>query len=245
VLGVGATEDSEGTKLAEYSSTGLPDIPASGPDVVSWGASRLNTAKVGTSFAAPRVSEASALCASAIEQVAHSLATQRGEAVGVPLIGYGWIDRDFAAESVSPRDPIPAQPAVSVDREGLARSVAACKEAGIALDVSVRRDRLRTMIISSARPIPNARPHEVGAGFVNAEVVIEWLARWTTKHLAWFFASEAPSSRAFELLPDAPIFAGVEELTKLAIVLGASAPHWRWDFARSEFSWRPDSALPH
>ena len=231
VLTVGATTDAEGTELADYSNTGLAELRGSGPDVAAWGASLVNTAKTGTSYAAPKVSHAVAVCAAAIEQLRHQAEAVEGRAVeGIPLIGHGVIDTNYRGiQRQMGRTPIPALPEIGVDIEGLRQALAACTELGIRLDLTPKPERLRRMIIAAARPMP-FEPAWVGAGFISDDVVIEWLATWNARHVAWFLADGAPSSASLATFPDAPIFAGRDELSLLAGAVGVTAPAWRWDY---------------
>ncbi|MEO6199736.1 MAG: S8 family serine peptidase, partial [Cryobacterium sp.] len=66
VIGVGSMDDEAGTVLSARSSRGIPERPDSGPDCVAYGASRLNSSMVATSFAAPRVAAVASLCVAAI-----------------------------------------------------------------------------------------------------------------------------------------------------------------------------------
>jgi hypothetical protein len=246
VLSVGATADSEGTRLADYSNTGLPQLAGSGPDVVAWGQSLVNSAKSGTSYAAAKVSRAVALCASAIEQLRHEAQVAREEVVdGIPLVGLGVVDTDYRGiDSEAPRAPIPALPEVAVDVEGFRTALAACVDTGIRVDISPAPERLRRMIIAAARAMPKYQPYEVGGGFISSDVVIDWLAAWTAKHVAWFFAETAPSSAPLYDFPDSPVFTSREELRELDRAVISAAPIWRWDYRTAEFSMRKDAVLP-
>jgi Subtilase family len=245
VLSVGATADEAGTELAEYSNTGVPGIPGSGPDVVAWGASLVDKTESATSYAAPKVTGMAAICASAIEQLRHQASDDAASGnEGVPLCGIGFVDTDYkGTEVLDPRWSIPAQPLVGVDTEGLRRAVSACAATGIRLNIQPKAERLRQMILAAARPMPNYQRHEVGAGFIDHSLLFDWLGKWTAKHLAWFFAEVEPPSLPTPVLadlPDAPIFGNRAELEKLAQVALYSAPHWSWDFRNNKFGMRPD-----
>jgi hypothetical protein len=242
VLSVGATGDQDGTQLADYSNTGTADQAGSGPDVVAWGASALDNAKTGTSYAAPRVSGVAAVLASVIEQIRHQMQVASGEpAEGIPLVGLGWIDKDYRGiEETAARTAIPALPAMAIDSEGLHRALAACTTSGIALEITSTPQRLRRMVIAAARPLPNYKPYEVGAGFISTDVVLAWLATWTANEIASHFAASDAPATPRGVLPDAPIFSGIDPLRELADVALGAAPIWRWDFATAEFGMRRD-----
>lgn len=94
VLAVGATEDPDGTRLADYSATGRSNVPGSGPDVVAYGVSSISPHPVGTSFAAPRVTFLARLVSAAICQLRREVRVQQGERPqGVPLIGCGFLEQ--------------------------------------------------------------------------------------------------------------------------------------------------------
>ncbi|MDY6946148.1 MAG: S8 family serine peptidase, partial [Pseudomonadota bacterium] len=81
VLSVGAAEDEAGRQLADYSSRGVASDPDSGPDLVACGVSRLDGESVGTSFAAPRVTQFAVIVASALLQLRTALQVASGRDV--------------------------------------------------------------------------------------------------------------------------------------------------------------------
>jgi Subtilase family len=95
VLAVGATVDPEGTQEADYSARGSRANPDVGPDILAWGASALNTARVGTSFAAARASRFVVLARAWLLQLNANLGRIAAEPFGVPLVGVAVVDKDF------------------------------------------------------------------------------------------------------------------------------------------------------
>ena len=235
VVAVGATSDRAGTELARYSSVGTPGINESGPDVVAWGASRVDEATVGTSFAAPRVAQIVSFFAAAIFMIRHYMDQLAGEKVGgVPLTGLAVIDSDY---SPIPRDllALPALPAFGIDEAALRESLAALDKLGAKLDVTCTPERLRAMLRASARPMPGYAPHQVGAGFVDEMTTERYLELFSGAHLGWLFGSERLPSEELSALSEFKIFeAGAPRL--LFELVRRSSPVWLYDYATAQVS---------
>lgn len=163
VVAVGATGDEAGNQLAAYSSVGVPGIPASGPDLVSFGQSELDFNVQGTSFAAPRVARSAAVLASAILTLRHFVQRLLEQTVeGIPAVGVAYID----AEIYPVDEPwmFRALPAAGVAEDSLKSALGLIQKAGRNVSVNVGPAVLRQLLAWSARPVLAEAPHEVGLG---------------------------------------------------------------------------------
>lgn len=243
VLSVGATEDEGGTTLADYSSRGIPSDPESGPDVVAWGASALDTRVRGTSFAAPRVSRCALVCAAAMLQLRTAYLIASGQPVeGVPLVGMGIID-GFGPEmffnSMGRRLPAPALPIVGPNMDGIGGIVHAAADARISLQVAVDHRLVRRVLLAAARPMSGYGPHEVGAGFLSLEVFLDYLAHFTADDFLTLFASGEPPNELRRKAQTWTMF-DPHQVQSLARVVLATAPYWLWDYRERRLGWRLD-----
>jgi hypothetical protein len=241
VLAVGATGDPAGTTLANYSARGITGIADSGPDVVAYGASVFDPNKLGTSFAAPRVSGGAVLCAAIIEQLRFQIERQRGAQVhGIPLVGWALVD-EFGDDPLPmpPRLAVPALPPIGVDEEALASSLKLLDAEQIELDLTVTPNRLRWMLVSSAQPMPRFGQHEVGAGFYSEEGLHDWFAGFSGAHLGWLAAPAVPGSETLRALSEFRLLVP-DELTRLHQVIRDTAPVWRFDVRTGALQMRPE-----
>lgn len=199
VLSVGATDDEAGTRVAGYSSAGDP-----GPDVVALGSSGLDPERKGTSFAAPRVTFLARLVVAALCQLGRQVRVALGEDDhGVPAIGSGIID-EFGDEIWWERPSATAFQALPL--VGVLPEVAAEVAQATAgrLRISVTPALMRHVLLTSARPVPGAPVSEVGAGFVDVDLVVDRLAAVTGAELwEWFGdgGEPPPGSEWADLLP--------------------------------------------
>ncbi|ROR93380.1 subtilase family protein [Salana multivorans] len=231
VLSVGATRDEAGTVVADYSSRGGP-----GPDLVAYGASALNEAKVGTSFAAPRVSALARLVVAAFCELGRELMAARGEpAVGVPAVGFAIIDSftDEIWDSPAAGAGIQALPLVGV-RPDVAATIAATT--GASLRVRTTPAIMREVLLSAARPVPGADASCAGAGFVDEPLVIERLASLTVADLwAWFGHGPRPDDEhLLALRPFDP-----DGLVHLAGAVRVTGPTLRLDYRTGRWASLP------
>jgi hypothetical protein len=250
VLAVGATDDPAGTLLAPYSSAGIQGVPESGPDLTAYGRSALDVEKMGTSFAAPRVTGHAALMAAVVWQLAHAAqrATLGAEAQGIPVVGWGIVD-DFGTDAVpmEERLQVPALPPVAVDAEPMTRTLAMLRQRGVASEITVTPERLRRMLLAACRPISQYGPNLVGAGFISEETVYDWLEDFSGAHFAWLFSERPPGSEALRDLADLHLLdrKGLELLRAFVM---RCAPVWRYDWRAGAFSMRATAtevAPPH
>lgn len=236
VLSVGATSDHEGRTLAEYSSRGSPAEPESGPDVVACGICSVNPSKSGTSFAAPRVTYFAMICAAAILQLRHAFQVAAGGDVeGVRLVGCGWLD-SWGPEMFSERMPrikLPCLPILGTDLENVSAMLQLTSNANLAVDIRGNERILREMLLKAARPMDGYEPHEVGAGFLDEDLVIEYLANLTGSSLLEIFAQgSVPRESAVSRLK---VFKR-DELAALANVIRFCAPMWKFDWRNERWS---------
>jgi hypothetical protein len=230
VLAVGGTSDRAGTLLAETSSRGVAERPSSGPDVVAYGASELNEALTGTSFAAPRVVRLAMLVSAAILQLRRPWLASLGAVVqGTELVGSGFIDVDYEAlvRQFAKRDGLPP---VGLQESDARECFDIVLRSGVELPVVGDPRLVRRILIQAARPIPGYGEHEVGAGFLDDEIVIRWLASRTGSEMVrWFDAAGSVDSSTHEQLAALQPFdeAGLGALLNAVVVSG---PMWLYDY---------------
>jgi hypothetical protein len=254
VLGVGATEDEEGTTLADYSSRGPGDGSSPGPDLVAWGADTYGGMDPGTSFAAPRVSAHALVCTAAFLQLGREVRLIQGERPqGVSLVGMGFVDEygagiwNFARKGELHMPP--ALPIVGVRPGAAADLVALTAESGTPLDLTVRPALVRESLLSAATPMPGYGPHEVGAGFLDDARMIAWLANVSGLDIArWFcpngFAPQSLDHQTEDQLADVQVF-DEGDLALLAQVVLSTGPvlFYDWRKQRSAFAPFPSEAI--
>ncbi len=202
VLAVGASDDEAGTRLADYSSRGVPGDPTSGPDLVAYGRSAVPNYPEGTSFAAPRVTGLALICAAALLQLRHASRAHLGLDEGIPVVGAGMIDT-FGDEIWDPpkgAEELPALPLAGPDRESVTRAVEMAAAEGITVDVQVPPPLLRALLIGACRPMPGYEPHQVGSGFIDLSGVLRLLGSLSGAELVGWFGDRPMSPE----LPEPP-----------------------------------------
>ena len=236
VLAVGATADSEGSQRADYSSVGTPGAADSGPDLVAWGASRLQETKVGTSFAAPRVAGMSLALHVMTSELRQAMAriNDAAQSGGIRLAGVGIIDSPLTGGPRSDGLSLPGLPAFGVDMDALAISLRKLAALNIGLDVRPTAERLRDMLINSARSMPGYAGHQVGAGCVSDESIDQFIESFSGAHLAWYFSSRPGSEELRELSAVRLFEPGVG--SRLRELTSRSAPIWHFDHVTNEGS---------
>jgi hypothetical protein len=243
VVSVGATDDAEGTSLAEYSGRGIPEDPSSGPDVVAYGASQLDDRVRGTSFAAPRVSALANLIVAALLQLRRELLVAKGaDEHGVPLVGRATVD-DFGTEiwGIAGRQlDIPALPLAGVNRDAVIRAQQVADKAGVTLRLTGTRELLRRLLVSFARPMPGYEPHEAGAGFLDLGIVLDGLAALSAWDLFGWAADEPPSEHhSLRVELDALKLFDPLTLPALADVVAMSSVNLVYDRLTQRYAWQP------
>ena len=241
VLSVGATSDAEGTTLAGYSGRGVSGDPQSGPDLVAWGRSEIAPHPIGTSFAAPRVTYCAMICAAAILELRHGVQVATNQQIeGVRLVGAGFIDSWGTAiwADPFPRMPVPALPVIGLQMDGIAQVARVATTHGIELDVRGSAGMLRALLLAAAQPVAEYGPHEVGAGFVSAEIVLDHLATLTGAEVLEMFGAAALTD---EVRAEASRFHVFDrgQLGTLAQIVAATSPQWRYDWRRQRVGARP------
>ena len=232
VLSVGATSDPEGLHLADYSSRGSPGNPESGPDLVAWGSSALDTKMVGTSFAAPKVSVFAMICTAAILQLRHAVQVVNKEDVeGVRLVGCGFVD-NYGSEifyDSEPRIELPGLPVVGPIFDNIAEIASAASNVDVSLDIRGNEGILRKMLLDAARPVPGYQQHEVGAGFLDEDIVLDYLASLNGADLLATYATGEIKPQLSATAAKFKVF-DRKELELLARLVGDSAPVWKFDW---------------
>lgn len=229
VLSVGATEDVEGKKLAEFSARGIARQFDSGVDVVAFGSSPFGNevSGPGTSFAAARVSSLAILCQAVIAQLHRAWLVACGyPEFGVPLVGIGIIDLN--RDCYRPRVDIPGLPFAGLNFDVVDKAFRLIRERGADMRFSINPAALRTAILEAAQPMPNYEQHEVGSGFVSLDGLIKWLSglsladavrRWTMQDLSTDTIAPLANLRPFD----------EEGIRALAQVVFRARPTWVYD----------------
>ncbi|MEZ4599660.1 MAG: S8 family serine peptidase [Syntrophotaleaceae bacterium] len=227
---VGATEDDQGLQLAKYSSTGLPADDRNHPDVVAWGDSPLGTGR-GTSFAAPRVAKLGCLAAAAVFQVLRVQEECLGRSVGVPLVGWGMIDTGGEIAVLPAHDGSTVLPFGGIDEQVLGDTFQTARRTGKVFNFFLNGALLRSMIIKSAKRMPGYGVQQVGAGFVNEKLFLDWLARQTVED---FLAPFGPIDLIPSALRQRPVFHR-DGLAGFADAAKRAQPIWFFDYERQRF----------
>lgn len=232
VLSVGATSDPDGLHLADYSSRGSPGNPESGPDLVAWGSSSLDIEMVGTSFAAPRVSVFAMICTAAILQLRHAVqVVHQKDIQGIRLVGCGFVD-NYGSEMFydpEPRNELPGLPVVGPIFDNIAEIASAALSADVSLDIRGNEGILRKMLLEAARPVPGYQQHEVGAGFLDEGIFLDYLASLNGADLLATFATGEVKPQLSAIAAEFKLF-DRSELDVLARLVGDTAPVWKFDW---------------
>lgn len=232
VMSVGAAADQAGRQLASYSSAGTPNLPESGPDIVSFGESELDYHVQGTSFAAPRIARCSAMFAAAFFTLRHFVQVVRNEPLeGIPQCGVAYIDNQIHPSSEPWTER--ALPASGVNLTELAAVLGKLNTLGSQVDVVVTPTILRRLLTAAARPMSYAQ-HEVGAGFLNYDSAEAFLAGFSGAHLAWFFGSAQLGTEHMRDLAKAPLF-DAEALPEMVSIWRRATALWAWDYGEKRF----------
>ncbi|TFC83303.1 hypothetical protein E3T23_02740 [Cryobacterium cheniae] len=243
VLSVGATADETGSKLAPYSAIGTRDEPNSGPDLVADGRSYVAPHPEGTSFAAPKVTYLVRVIVAAICQLGREIRVQEGaDPHGVPLVGYGIVDRFGSSIWTNARElvPITALPVVGIDPTAVAACLAVARHAGAVLDVIGTPKIVRSLLLEAARPMPGYDVHQVGAGFVNTNAVLDRLAEISGLQVVRLFGGAGISlthEAANELAALRPFDA--RQLRELAGIISVTGPQFAYDYRGERVAAQP------
>lgn len=229
IVVVGATDET-GQKLADYSSTGLKNDKYRQPCIVAQ-PGKLS----GTSFAAPKVANLACLCFDAIFQISNVECMIRSEqAAGVPLVGWGLIDKLDGDVGLPSRSELPAMPFIGVYEKELGDAFAKLHQKNVALKFSVHGPPIRRLILECAKTIDGYASHEIGRGFVSQKLLLDYLAELHLGKILRMFCENVPVSK----IPAAvwnlkPFDRG--ELDELAKIGNASRPIWAYDYAVPKF----------
>ncbi len=254
VMAVGGTDDEAGSVLLKRSSRGVPEAPESGPDVVAWGRSFVDTTRTGTSFAAPRISYCALLCAAAILYLRHASQLARGGPIeGIRLVGVAIVDR-FRGETWhhgAPRVAVPVLPALPQCRESEPSVRAFAQMAAAGWDAHPRGgpDQIRRLLLLAARAVPDVPRHEQGAGFVSVALVRELLATLPTRQWLRVLELDNYAQDIDAGLLEAPLF-DEERVRQIETLVASTMPLVMWDYPSGQFRARPEQAteeseVPH
>jgi hypothetical protein len=184
-ISVGATDSPTGGEILPMSSGGEDAVPGSGPDVVAYGASALDPNRLGTSYSAPEVTRALVLLGCFMATVRYCYQRARGKcAEGIPVGGLGNVDKEidprFAARSLE----LSALPAFSVRADALEQLVAIMRNNDIDdIQTWPSPSILRRMLFRAARRLPDVPIRLQGHGFINDDVIGDYLAAFDGEEL--------------------------------------------------------------
>lgn len=197
-IAVGASSDSKGTELHPKSSIGKTDSKlGEGVTVVAYGKNNFVAGEYGTSFAVPRALRCLMLLTSFILQLRTVEETRRtGRLGGTPLLHHMSVDTGYSNFDPTPSLPLPMIPRIGINKDALNSTLDALNNAGLTLRIEPSVTVLTKMLISSAKPMPNYKPHEVGYGFVSSELTKEYLSRFTGLELAKLFFNDTDLNAA-------------------------------------------------
>lgn len=229
ILVVGATDES-GDKLADYSSTGLKNEKYRRPCIVA------RPGKItGTSFAAPKVANLACVCFDAIFQIANVECTSRSDkAAGVPLVGWGLIDKLEGELGLPGRADIPAMPFLGVFEKELRDAFSILHKKDLVPVFSVHGPPIRRLILDCARKLNGYERHEVGSGFVSQELLLDYLANLHLGKILSMFCDNVSSVQIPAAVWNLKVF-DRDELSELAEIGQASRPIWAYDYLEPKF----------
>ena len=184
VLPVGATEDEEGAVVAAYSGR---DAATGSPPIVAWGASGRDHEVIGTSFAAPRVTNEILVLAACLHSLAHAFSLAAGDRAvrGIPLVGEGMIDVGRPGWRRG-QLAIPAYPLVGVDLDAVGEVAEALGERAASVSARPEPQRLSRALLRSARSLGPGGP-----GFVSGTTTHDYLRRFDGHELIAVAGAEA------------------------------------------------------
>lgn len=255
VISVGATDRPDGGRVAESSGVGSREGTGSGPTVVAYGQSGLSALPQwrGTSFAAPRVAGACAEVAAFLLNLNHVLNEHLiGTATdGIPLVAIGFVDHGFSGPLASRSLQLPSLPVAGANAVEVTGALELLLDAGRKLAMRSLAELVRSIVIVAARPLPNCRPYEAGAGFVSRDGVRQHLESLTGLDLAEMFTTGPALPAQIEGRLKALKLADQSVLGDAMDVWAASARWWNVDRTSGrqiDLTWSLDSpaasALP-
>lgn len=203
VISVGAT-DATGNQVAPYSRIG--GAPGQGPTLVACGVDQ--SGDVGTSFAAPVVSEQLARIAAALLVLRSVVLEELGRPEGAPLVGRCFVDLDVlgtghgfrVADFENRTRHLPALPIAAVHRDVVRTAL---PHARVDVYEALPRPRvLRSMLIASARTLSGQSRQSAGAGVVSTETTLDFLSSLSFRQVFDYLAVVPVSLRG----ADPPVF---------------------------------------
>lgn len=231
-IAVGASSDSEGKELHPKSSVGKTDSKlGEGVTVVAYGENSFVSGEFGTSFAVPRALRSLMLLTSFILQLRTVEETRRtGLLGGTPLLHHISVDIGFTDFDPSPTLPLPMIPRIGINEEALHSTLNALNEAGLVLRIEPSPTIMNKMLISSAKPMPNYKPHEVGYGFVSTGLTIKYLSAFTGLDLAKLFFDDSELNPSLTKALSSYKLANKDELDTLNDIAVRSALSFSIDY---------------
>jgi len=229
IVVVGATDET-GKRLADYSSTGLKNEKHRRPCIVAQPGQF-----PGTSFAAPKVANLACLCFDAIFQIANVECTLRSDiAAGVPLVGWGILDKLDGELGLPGRSDRPAMPFVGVFEKDLRDAFAKLHNKNVIPKFSIHGPPIRRLILECAETIDGYESHEIGRGFVSQQLLLDHLAELHLGKILRMFCGNVSASQIPAAVWNLKPF-DRDELNELAEIGNDSRPIWVYDYAQPKF----------
>ena len=233
VVCVGATTDESGSQLANYSSTGLVGLKRR-PCVVADG--RGSMGGEGTSFSAPKVATYACLIIDAVLQVSRVLNFLKApdRAFGVSLVGWGMVDNAEGRQFAFGREELNAMPFLGVREDSLSKAFQHLAFENNLPWFSIHGAPVRQILMRSARKLNGRQPHETGAGFVNEQLVLDYLSQIRLGELLKLFCNDMDHSRLPEWVCETLVFER-DELYELSKIAASARVLWTYDYPAQGF----------
>jgi len=233
VVCVGATTDESGSQLANYSSTGIVGSKRR-PCIVADGRGPMGSE--GTSFSAPKVATYACLIIDAVLQVSRVLDFLKApdRAFGVRLVGWGMVDNALGRPIGFGREELNAMPFLGVDEDSLRRVFKYLASENNLPWFSIHGAPVRQILMRSARKLNGREPHEMGAGFVNEQLVLDYLSQIRLGELLKLFCNDMDHSRLPEWVCETLVFKR-DELYELSKIAASARVLWTYDYPAQVF----------
>jgi hypothetical protein len=178
------------------------------------------------------------ICAAAILQLRHAWQVAAGQGVdGVRLVGCGWLD-SWGPEMFHERMPrlnVPGLPILGPNLDNVAAILRLTSQCNVSVDIRGHERILREMLLKAARPMDGYEPHEIGAGFLDENLVIQYLATLTGASLLDLFSRGDIPRELTRAASRLTLFRGAD-LSALADILRYCAPMWKFDWRSQRWS---------
>ncbi len=190
----------------------------------------------GTSFAAPRVANLACFIFDAILQVHRVLCFVKSpdEALGVPIVGWGMIDKADGANIGLSRENLNAMPFLGVKEASLTKAFRSLLSRGIDVWMTIHAIPVRTILLRAAKSIPNRETHEIGSGFISEQIVLDYLEKMSFSELLDLFCDDLAERGINKGFENVKVF-DRDELVELLAIARRARPIWTYDYLTPKF----------